>query len=88
MLQAQNNDDSLEIENFVQQAKKAMCKMDDEMMNSGNCTKHSGKRIRRLKDPRIEPYRTGGKLYYRYRRGIDQPIHLGNADYILRKVKG
>ena len=47
------------------------------------------RRITRIADPHIESYMPGGrkKLYYRYRRGTDQPIHLGTADSILKAVK-
>lgn len=45
------------------------------------------KRIRRIADPHIEPYRVHGEIYYRYRRGTDRPIYLGTADSILRAVR-
>lgn len=45
------------------------------------------KRIRYVADPHIEPYKTGGRTYYRYRRGTAPPEHLGTADYIRQAVR-
>jgi hypothetical protein len=44
------------------------------------------KRIHYVADPHIEPYKKYGRTYYRYRRGIDPPVHLGTADFILNAV--
>lgn len=41
------------------------------------------KPIRRIADPRISRYRGN---YYWYRRGTDQPKHLGTPDFILEAV--
>ena len=49
------------------------------------CTK---KRIRRIAEPHLEGRKQKGHVYYYYRRGIDPPIYLGDADLILIKVKG
>lgn len=44
------------------------------------------KRIRRIAEPHLEARRVNGKVYYRYRRGIDKPIYLGDADKVLTAV--
>jgi hypothetical protein len=44
------------------------------------------RRVRYLSDPVIEPYKTDGKTYYRYRHGDDPVIHLGTAGGILQAV--
>lgn len=36
---------------------------------------------------RIEPYKAGGKRYYRVVNPPDSPIHLGTAEAILRKMR-
>jgi len=46
------------------------------------------KRIRRIADPHIESYKSGGSVYYRYRRGEDEPIYLGSATSILKAMTG
>jgi hypothetical protein len=50
----------------------------------GRCTK---KRSRKTADGHIEPYKSGGRTFYRYRRGIDEPEYLGTAEYVRQAVK-
>lgn len=46
-------------------------------------------KIRRLAEPRIHEHkRKNRQPFYTYQRGADQEIYLGDADTILRKVKG
>ena len=53
-------------------------------------TTSTTKKITRVAEPHIEAYIPGGRdksrIYYRYRRGTDKPIHLGTADAILAAV--
>lgn len=41
------------------------------------------KRIQRQAEPHLAPIKVKGKTYWVYRRGIDPPIYLGDADTIL-----
>jgi hypothetical protein len=47
------------------------------------CTK---KRVRNKAEGHIEPYRSSGRIFYRYRRGRDKPVYLGTAKQILKAV--
>lgn len=71
---------SIEQNNFVQERPINSYELE---VPKNPCTK---KRIRRVADPHIEPYHTGGRLYYRYRCGERRPVHLGSADSILADV--
>ncbi|MDD5338188.1 MAG: hypothetical protein PHG35_02085 [Dehalococcoidales bacterium] len=45
------------------------------------------KRSRKTAEGHIEPYKSGGRTFYRYRRGVDAPEYLGGAELIRRAVK-
>jgi len=44
--------------------------------------------IRRITVPYLRAHKVKGRLYYTYCRGTDKEIYLGDADSILRAVKG
>ena len=46
------------------------------------------KRTRKLAAPHLRPHNVRGHVYYYYCRGADKEIYLGDADAILRAVKG
>lgn len=47
------------------------------------CTKKRAYRIRRVADPRLEQVKVKGRVYYRFRRGVDTPIYMGDAETVL-----
>jgi len=68
----------------VQQPVSSSLSLTDLDMSGAGCTNTGG---RPLAEAHIESCLSGGRRYYRYRRGTEKPIHLGTADAILRAVK-
>lgn len=70
-----NSKEILNIDNLLQEG---------ELLRRGN--KPKNRAVTRAKG-HIEERQIGkGKFYY-YRRGIDKPVYLGTAEYILEKVR-
>ena len=46
------------------------------------------KRVRKLAGPHIREHCVKGKRYYYYIRGTDKEIYLGDAESILKAMKG
>lgn len=46
------------------------------------------KRVRRIAEPHIRAHQVKGHVYYTYCRGTDKEIYLGDADAILKAMKG
>ena len=46
------------------------------------------KRTRKLAAPHLRPHNVRGHIYYYYCRGADKETYLGDADAILKAVKG
>lgn len=82
---AESESDPLTLENLSQQAMATL------RVYGGKpkaVIKPKGKK-HYIAEPRIQEHvRKGRRPFYTYRRGADSEIYLGDAEAILRKVKG